>query len=406
NDTCEFISYQILYVSQDTSGGGNDSTYCQNDFEYTVQDMMVSVNGWGFGDIEVAFYYWSFGDGESAEGQSMTHEYASTGDYQITLTTISYIGCEAITTKTVSIGGSGSQDMLYGTVTIGDAFLDFGIASLYSIYNDTVGGDDFELVAEASIDSSGSYFFNNVPQGNYLILVQPATSSIYFDNTLPTYYGDVIYWVNATIIVLGDPVNPYDIGLQPSAGSNAGEAQINGDIIGEGFKQLLIDENVNIFLLDENNTPLEIVYSEIDESFDFSNIAFGDYVVYAEVIGLPTNPAIVSLSAENPTANIEILISPNGVTTGIDDELAIQIKGGIYPNPVVSHAQLEINLKENTNIQMTIVNQIGQVVKSKSEFMTQGINKLEINTQSYPPGVYLLQIRTANSAVNQRFIKK
>lgn len=406
NDTCEFSSLQILYVSQDTSGGGNDSTNCQNDFEYTVQDMMVSVNGWGIGNNDVEFYYWSFGDGGNAEGQNTSHEYTSDGDYQITLTTVSYDSCEAITTKTVSIGDSGNQEMLYGTVLVGDASLDVGFASLYSISNDTVGGDDFELVAQTQIDSAGSYFFYNVPQGNYLILSQAGPSSNYFNSTLPTYYGDVIYWVDATIIVLGDPANPYDINLQATSGSNAGEGQISGDIVGEGFKQLLIDENINIFLLDENNTPLEIVYSEIDDSFDFSNIAFGDYVVYAEVIGLPTEAANVSISAENPTTNIEILITPNGVTTGIHDELTIQIKGGIYPNPVVSYAQLELNLTESTNIQMTIINQLGQMIESRSEFMTQGINKLELNTQSYPSGVYFLQIRTASSTVNQKFIKK
>lgn len=405
NDTCEFISYQVLYVSQDTSGG-NDTTYCQNDFEYAVQDMIVIVNGWGIGDNDVEFYYWNFGDGGSAEGQNVTYEYTSDGTYQITLTTITFDDCEAITTKNVTIGNSGNQDMLYGTVLVGDASLDVGFASLYSISNDTVGGDDFELIATASIDSAGSYFFYNVPQGNYLILAQPTPNSIYFENSLPTYYGDVIYWVDAIIIVLGDPVNPYDINLQAAVGSNAGEGQINGDIVGEGFKQLLIDENVNVFLLDENNTPLEIVYSEIDESFDFSNIAFGDYIVYTEVIGLTTEVANVSLTAENPTADIEIHITPNGVTTGIDDELAIHIQREIYPNPVVSYAQLEIDMKENTNVQVTIINQIGQMIESRNEFMTQGINKLELNTQSYPSGVYFLQIRTENSTVNQKFIKR
>lgn len=407
NDTCNFISYQTIYLVDTT--GGNDTIYdCQNDFNYTIDGMLVSVYGWGVDSVEVLNYFWSFGDGTSAEGQSATHEYASAGDYIITLTTIAEDNCTAVTSKLVQVNENTGNAFLYGNITVGNSFLDFGIASLYKIITDTIsGGDDIVLFSQTPVDSAGSYYFGQVPEGNYLILAQADAASMYYENSLPTYYGNVIYWLDATIIILGEPANPYNINLQTGAGVNQGEGTINGDLMGGDFKHQLINGPVSLFLLDENNNPLEITYSEVNESFDFSNIAFGNYMVYAEVIGLTTELAMITLNAENPTAIIGIYISPNGVTTGIGETFAdIHISSKLYPNPVESQAHLDLELFESTQVELMILNQIGQIMESRGEYMTQGMSNIELNTQSYPSGVYFLQIKTAKSTFNQKFIKK
>ena len=385
------------------TGGGND---CQNDFNYAVEGLSVNLNGWEVNGNEVELYSWSFGDGSGAEGQTATHEYASTGEYLITLTTTVADDCEAVTSKWVNVSNNTGDATLWGQVFIGNAFLDYGTASIYTITSDTVGGDDFVLFAETQVDLTGKYIFTNVPEGNYLILVQADANSVYYNSTLPTYYGDVIYWVDATIIVLGEPANPYNINLQTATGANSGEGQINGDLVGDGFKKKLIDGNVTLFLLDENNNPLELTYSEIDENFDFSNIAFGDYVIYAEVIGLPTEATNITLNTENPTANIEIVISPNGVTTGIEDNYTDVINSIFFPNPVDSYARIDLNMLENAQVEMIILNQLGQVISNSSKYMTQGINKVELNTQSYPSGLYFMQIKTPKTTLNNKFIKR
>jgi len=403
-------SYELIFdfeICVDTSGGGgNDTIDCQNDFNYTVDGLSVNTNGWEVNGNEVELYSWSFGDGSGAEGQTATHEYASTGEYLITLTTTGDDDCEAVTSKWVNVSNNTGDATLWGQVFIGNALLDYGSASIYTITSDTVGGDDFVLFAETQVDSAGTYFFTNVPEGNYLVLAQADANSAYYNSTLPTYYGDVIYWVDATIIVLGDPANPYHINLQTATGADSGEGQINGDLVGDGFKKQLIDGNVTLFLLDENNNPLELTYSEIDENFDFSNIAFGDYVIYAEVIGLPTEAASITLNAENPTANIEIVISPNGVTTGIEDNYTDIINSKLFPNPVDSYARIDLNMLENAQVEIIILNQLGQVISNSSKYMTQGINKVELNTQSYPSGVYFMQIKTPNTTLNHKFIKR
>ncbi|NPD46327.1 MULTISPECIES: PKD domain-containing protein [unclassified Lentimicrobium] len=407
NDTCEYISTQTIYVMQDTTGGGNDSTNCQNAFEFEVDDMTVTVWGYGLDNTEIIDFAWSFGDGTSAEGQEVTHEYANGGDYMIILTTTNVEGCVATSSHWVNIVGGSSGEFLWGQVFAENMPLDSGIASLYGIMNDTVSGQDFVLIAQCVIDSIGAYYFADIPQGSYLILAEADQSSLHFNTTYPTYYGDAIYWLDATIITLGELENPYDIILQTTSGANSGDGVINGDIIGDGFKSQLSADDISLFLLSETGNPLEIT-SSIDAGFDFSNIAFGTYMVYAEVIGLTTQPAIITLSADNPTSHVEINITENGVTTGLEDIASRYIAriGDIYPNPVGNIAYLEVEAQEATQVEVLIINQLGQVMYEAQEQLSMGTQRLEINTNQLKSGLYFLQLRNdGKNMISQKFIK-
>lgn len=409
NDTCDYTSYQTIYVTLDSTGGGNDSTNCQNVFESMIEDMTLTVWAYGLDGYEISDYYWDFGDGTATvEGEQASHEYASEGDYLVTLTTIGVDSCIAISSQWMSLPETTSGAFLWGQVTVENMPLDFGMASLYSILSDTIGGDDIVLYDEVQVDSAGSYYFENVPEGNYLILAQADPASMYYESSFPTYYGDVIYWLDASIIVLGEAANPYHISLQTGSGANEGEGLIDGNLIGDDFKNQLINEEVSLFLLDENNIPLELTYSEVNESFDFSNLAFGNYLVYAEVIGLTTEVASISLNAENPVAHIGIYITPNGVTTAID-ELGMQnieLIGDLYPNPVKNKAYIDLEIKENTSMEILILNQLGQLIYRDYLESSVGTQRIELPTHQLMPGLYFVQIRShGNEIFNQKMIK-
>jgi hypothetical protein len=410
NDSCEFVSYQTIYVVQDSSGGGNDSTYCQNDFVYTIDGYIVTTEGW-VSEGEVESLFWDFGDGSTVEGMTASHQYADAGTYNIVFTTVynseNDTTCVAVTTKTVNIQGGTSGEMLYGTVRKGEAFLDHGTVQLFSILNDTVGNDsDIVLFDETTIDSSGMYFFMDVPGGNYLILAQADQQSMYFNQTVPTYYGDVLHWVDATIVALGDPMNPYDINLIATEELANGDGGINGDVIGEGFKSQLIEEDIIVLLLDENYNALSFTLSELNSGFDFSDLAYGTYIVYAEVVGINTQAGMVTLSADNPNVTIDIVVTPNGVLTGLNDIANIEMIDHVYPNPVGSLAQFDLNVIKSSQVEMTVYNQMGQLLLSRNELMNQGMHKVEFNTESLPAGIYFIQIISDKANINQKFIKK
>lgn len=67
-------------------------------------------------DGSIVRYEWDFGDGNTATGQTVTHTYASDGDYTVTLTVTDDDGQTDDTQKTVGVasggGGSGGLDCI------------------------------------------------------------------------------------------------------------------------------------------------------------------------------------------------------------------------------------------------------------------------------------------------------
>ena len=73
-------------------------------FTPTMNGLDGSFDGTASSDPDgtVTFYAWDFGDGTTATGPSVTHTYASGGDYEVTLSVLDNDGALATTTQTVT----------------------------------------------------------------------------------------------------------------------------------------------------------------------------------------------------------------------------------------------------------------------------------------------------------------
>ena len=403
-DDCSASSTQIIFFNN----GGNDTIEdCQNFFYYDIQNLSVNFFGMAYPQNDNTIYTWEFGDGITAEGMETTHTYTQEGEYEVILTTT--LGdCIATSSQTIILGENTGDFTLFGNVYVDNTPLDYGIVIMHSAFNDSIGNDGWCVFNMTVVNTDGSYAFENIPDGDYLIIAFPDEMSAYFESHFPTYYGDVIFWEEATSVTPSNTNGPLDINLVQATGTNVGEGIINGEIIGEGFKSQLENTDISLFLIDENNQPLTVAYSEDNGTFDFSNIEFGTYTVYAEVTGLPTEPAQVTLSSENPTADISIEITPNGVISGIEGLSSSILKevGNIYPNPVTDEASFEISLKTQTIINIYIYNQIGQLVQSKTLNAQKGKSVIQLETSRLLHGVYSLKLVLDDGAsINQKFIK-
>ena len=403
-DDCSATSVQLISFYN----GGNDTMDdCQNFFYYDTQELTANFYGMAYPDDENTVYTWEFGDGTTAEGMETTHTYPAENTYNVILTTT--LGdCIASSTQTVTIGETTSGYTIFGNIVADNSPLDVGFVVMYSAINDSTGNNGWYEFNMTIVNPDGSYVFDNVPDGEYIIIAFPDDNSMYFETHLPTYYGDVIFWEDATIITPSNTNGPLNINLFQAVGVNAGEGIINGDIVSEGFKSQLEDTDISLFLINEDNQALAITYSENNGSFDFSEIAFGTYTVYAEMTGLPTTPAEVTLSSENPTADITIEISPNGVTTGIENITSSILKevGNIYPNPVTNQASFEISLKKQTIINIYIYNQIGQLIQFKTINAQEGNSEIQILTNKFLHGVYTMKlVFDDRTTINRKFVK-
>ena len=214
-----------------------------------------------------------------------------------------------------------------------------------------------------------------------------------FGQYMPTYYGNTIFWSSASLITLGQPINPYNIDLQVSIPPFAGPGNISGTIttgsklFGSGAPL----PNIEIMLLDMSNNPLILDYSDASGNFSFSNLPYGTYKVYAEVGGINTNPAVITLNAAAPNSNnVSLLMTSSGITIGIENHETISVNK-LYPNPASDNLSLELNTLKSGSVTMIISDILGNEVLANTSALTTGSNKLNINTSELTPGSYSLQ---------------
>jgi len=78
----------------------------------------------------------------------------------------------------------------------------------------------------------------------------------------------------------------------------------------------------------------------------------------------------------------------------------------LYPNPVQDKFNLEIQLTEYSNVNINIVNSFGQNVYQTQTKFNKGNNVLNINSEQFEYGVYLINVTTGSGKViTHRFVK-
>jgi len=91
---------------------------------------------------------------------------------------------------------------------------------------------------------------------------------------------------------------------------------------------------------------------------------------------------------------------------GIEEVIA-QGELKTYPNPVTDQLNIEMNLVKSTKVSFTFVNLLGQQIGAPVEkALSNGQNKVTLNTAALAPGVYVLNITTDKGSMQQKFVKK
>ncbi|MEZ5082365.1 MAG: PKD domain-containing protein [Bacteroidales bacterium] len=395
-DSCIATSTQPVWI-----GGGTGE--CENWFVYE------STNNFDYTFFGEAFpspaeeYYWNFGDGTSATGQIITHTFdPALGDvFNVCLTTYAFTpggdSCIAESCQEIFIGGqSGSE--IFGSVMVDNTLADFALVGLFGM--DSTGGFTYEFTTT----ESGSYLFQNVPQGDYYLFASLTPQSVYFYDYFPTYFSDAIFWSDAELITLGEPLNPYQIHMVPVTNIGSGPGIINGNVLMENKGP---GENIPIVLMDENNNPISFAQTDENGDFIFNDLAFGTYHLIVEMPGINSETAIVTLDEGTITFGIQFYVNSTNAYLNAHDKLSsIAQIGKIYPNPATDFANLDIEVTDNTILIMQIVNQKGMVLFTRSIELNAGRQLIEINTSSFNSGLYFIQlIGPDGNTVSRKFLK-
>lgn len=103
---------------------------------------------------------------------------------------------------------------------------------------------------------------------------------------------------------------------------------------------------------------------------------------------------------EGIATELIVNIDPVGVAESFINEISL------YPNPARELLNIELYSEKDANINIHIVNQIGQIVVNRSENLSSGNNKITINTSDLQNGYYTVKLISADgSLVQEKFMK-
>ncbi len=409
-NTCSDTYCETVVVDTNNSNG------CQVWFQYYSTNSGTVFNAYGGngnpGGNSGTVYTWSFGNGTGGTGQTITQNLPA-GTYQVCVTAFDPLtGCQSSYCATVVIGNNGVFNYcVSGSVSLGTPNLPADDVIVYLITYDP-NTNMLVAVQATTLDSNGVYSFCQVPAGQYLVKAALTQNSAYYWNFLPTYYGNSLFWNYAAQVNVSANTNGIDIWL--IAGANqGGPGFIGGDVTQganktEGPGDPLA--NIQVMLLDMNNYPVAYTYSNSQGHFEFDGIPYGTYKVWAEVTGLLTTPAIVTIEATEPSIdNIEIFVNSTEVTTGIGSavEAAKLGFGNIFPNPSANEMFITISSEANLKLSFMMYDVTGRIVDSRLVSIPSGKTQVALETAKLSPGVYALNIQSADGSlkVSKKILK-
>ena len=347
-----------------------------------------------------AKFGWNFGDGTHSADRNPKHTYSKPGVYTVCME-VADSPCSDRQCHDITIGHP--SYCITGNVYASKHNAYPGYVYLYKF---NPADSTWHVVDTASLDSAnaGHYEFGHVEQGTYIVLAGVDSTSAFYKNYLPTYYGHTIKWHDATqIIIYNSCAEHRDIYLHERS-SHSGKGHVKGHAH-NGHKKQGLDAGLNILLLNANDSLVDWTTSDAYGDFEFAKVDNGKYKVYLEFTGLPTSPALVEISDANPVVSgVDIQVSQSAVISAVQGTTQVSMLSSItvYPNPVTAGA-LNLNLRseQNSGLTISIYDLNGRIMRTINEHVNSGLNQYSFDISHLNSGMYFLTLQ-AKDGIAQR----
>lgn len=346
-----------------------------------------------------ATYFWDFGDNSMATSFNAEHTYASNGVYLVCLTVTSANCTDTYCSEVVIAGEVPTNFSIGGQVFAGNQLADLGSARLYSLDQTS---NAVELIQTTSIDS-GFYAFHNVAAGLYIIKAGLSETSEYFGQYVPTYFGSQFYWVNAEPVNVSENGFSYNISLI-YAGNPGGNGMVNGDIDDGPYRLAgsssssasTLVSGADVFVTDLVGNPQRFTISNLDGTFQVTDLAYGTYRLFSDVTGMICVPVEFTLAEETPNVTINLVMGEMVLSTSVSTE---GLSGNVYPNPASDIARIDLNLSVTQTIAMSLIAADGKVVWNSSQVVNAGKQSVLIPVSTIAKGFYFLRLNGMSNQV-------
>lgn len=355
-----------------------------------------------------AVYTWDFGDGIVSPffGNVPYYVYANPGTYYVCLTiSDTASGCFETWCDSVTVGGFFPGYTISGLVRTDS--LSYFEGFVYLIQHDSLAGT--LTVVDSVYSQTGHYIFFGVDPGTYLVKAALLPNSSVYADFLPTYFGDELFWNNATSVVM-TYTDLYLPAIMLVPGINPGGPGFIGGLISQGANKDEGDPMGNVSVIVTHHSSgagASYTYSHNDGSYGISNLNYGTYYVQVEMAGRYSVPSIVVIAPgqENHSdLNFEVSSTSAYAVTGID-ELASGRISSLYPNPTRDFAELVMEMERSDDLNVRISNLAGQTLFENQVSVGAGEQRISLDLSQLPQGMYLLDVRGSNGRLTTRIVK-
>ena len=91
-----------------------------------------------------------------------------------------------------------------------------------------------------------------------------------------------------------------------------------------------------------------------------------------------------------------------GSITGIHKNQIVQFDVVLFPNPTLNETSVNITVVKSSDVTVSVLNNVGQIVYQIISALSAGSNKLNIDTKQFAAGIYNVVIATENGSVTKK----
>ncbi len=275
----------------------------------------------------------------------------------------------------------------------------------------TTNGDSLYLAATDTIATGQFACFNGLV-GTYYTKAMMLPNSPLYGHYIPTYHIQTFMWVNA--LQLNNNSLPYQ-NISLLAGIPTAGPGFVGGLVSQGANRLENEyaigdpaPGIDIFLTNTNNQVIKHSQTGIDGTYHFSNLSYGTYLLWADVLNKPCQaPISVTLSTEqSEVTNTEFSIGPDMVTgyfTSNKSSLQEQKQVRIVTNPAQDNLKLSINGFVDETLCLNVTDLLGRLIMSYS---IRANNEILIPVDQLCSGIYFITFDAAAYNKTLPFVKQ
>jgi len=308
------------------------------------------------------------------------------------------------------IGGDISPSVVQGKVTTeAGGNVTSGKVELYNLSQDAISSAE----ASATLSEDGTYVFEQVPRGKYIIKVEADTTA--YPGAIITYYKSAARWLTADTLVVenNDTVSDVNIQLIQLPVLN-GNATLSGTVVENDTKSAGITKalksvqgrpvkSASVVLVGRTKSSENIVAQTVtDENgfYEFSKVPVGQYDILVDIPGLAMETYYTVTVNETDTEinDLNYQIGTEGVVISKVDPVGIRAFS-MYPNP--SHNMVNLMVSQDKIKTYTVIIRDMQGRIRYTQRTASPRIQLELNLES---GYYIVQLLFDNQVVNKKLV--